>query len=342
MSKTTFRMNVEKQLTDEKIILDNDQQILLTEIDNLFNRKYFFFQTNNKTGVYVYGPPGRGKSMMMDLCFKYYQGSKIRIHFHEFLKSMNKRLTSKSSFASDSIHEVTDEWMADYKLLCFDEFHVHDIADAIIIGRFLERTIKKRHKIILTSNYEPDNLQPDPRFHERFLPTIELIKHSFTIVSLMGNQDYRYLNTTKKQTSNFYHLTDLNYLLNLSKRIDLSIQISEQAISLSNRSFNCLAKGEKVIGFNFKNLCVNTTSYIDYIELTEKWDYLLLTDIDTLSLKDNNAIQRFIWLIDILYDRHITLYTTSSHPLIELIKQQCIHIKDIERTISRLNEMQYR
>lgn len=335
-------MDVEKELMAKRIVLDTHQQDLLAKIDDLFNKKYFCFEKKRSAGIYVYGPPGRGKSMMMDLCFKYYQGSKIRIHFHEFLKDINKRLTARSSFTGDSIHEVTDEWMSNFKLLCFDEFHVHDIADAVIIGRFLERVIKKRHKIILTSNYPPDSLQPDPRFHEKFLPTINLIKKFFVISPLMGNKDYRYLNTTETKTSNFYDLSDLSTFLDSCKRIDSSLQVGEQATSLSNRNFKCFAKGNKIIGFDFKDLCLNATSYIDYIELTEKWDYLILNNINILSIKDNDAIQRFIWLIDILYDRQITLYTFSSNPLIEMIEQQCTNKKDIERTISRLNEMQYR
>lgn len=126
-------------------------------------------------GVYCYGPPGRGKSVVFDTIFHLAACTKRRIHFHEFLREIARRQRELPAQGGDSLVAATRHWLAGVELLCFDEFHVHDIADSFLIGRFLETALGLGIRIVLTSNYAPDDLLPDPQYHERFRPTIDRI-----------------------------------------------------------------------------------------------------------------------------------------------------------------------
>lgn len=142
-------------------------------------------------GVYCYGPPGRGKSVVVDTIFRLADCAKRRIHFHEFLREIASRQRAMPAHGGDSLVDATRHWLTGVDLLCFDEFHVHDIADSFLVGRFLETALGLGIRIVLTSNYASDALLPNPQYHERFRPVIDRIKRDFAIIHFDGARDYR-------------------------------------------------------------------------------------------------------------------------------------------------------
>ncbi|MDR2870004.1 MAG: cell division protein ZapE [Deferribacteraceae bacterium] len=343
-----FTQNALAQFEKRGMAANKDQVKAIQVASGLLKKQSFFLKSlalvkptarpaGSVTGIYIWGLPGRGKSSVMDACLEAYKGSKIRLHFHEFLKSFIKLLDSK-----DSLELVVDRWLAPYKLICFDEFHVHDIGDTMMVLRFLQRAIKRKHTFIFTSNYRPDQLQPDPIFHDHFLPAIKLIEHKFEVIPFTFEHDYRALNRLSDDQRLFLLSSDADAhpsILGYLRQADPSFKDEESEIKLSGRPFKVIGSGEKAVAFRFEDLCGTASSYIDYIELTNKWESLYLSDIYEEHFKHRHTMQRFTWLLDVLYDRRIKLYTTSQKPLIAML-QESPSVKDVERVVSRLYEME--
>jgi cell division protein ZapE len=332
-----FMQQALAQFAKQGLTPNQDQTKAIHAADILLKKQGFFAKNlSSFTGIYIWGLPGRGKSYVMDSCLAAYKGSKIRLHFHEFLQSFIKLLDSR-----DGLEAVVDRWLSPYKLICFDEFHVHDIGDTMMVLGFLQRAVQKKHKFIFTSNYRPDQLQPDPIFHAHFLPAIELIEHKFHVIPFTFEHDYRMLNRLSSDQRLFLpssqeaHARILGYL----RQADSSFRDEQAEIKLSGRAFQVIGSGETAVAFRFEDLCGTASSYVDYIELTNKWRSIYLSDINEENFTHRHTMQRFTWLLDVLYDRRIKLYTTSPKPLIDMIEGSP-NVKDVERVISRLYEME--
>ncbi|MCG1048544.1 MULTISPECIES: cell division protein ZapE [Mycetohabitans] len=292
-------------------------------------------------GVYCYGLPGRGKSMVVDAVFQLAPGSKRRIHFHEFLRDIHCRLV-KAPRSSDRLADVAKAWLHGVDLLCFDEFHVHDIADAFLIGRFLTTAVAEGVRIVLTSNYAPDDLLPNREYHARFAPTIDMIKRHFTIVHFDGPRDYRFSEADTAQPRFFSPLA-------LAREPLRAIFVAREGeavlqpgvVELAGRPLPVSAAGESTVWVDFDVLCMAQRSHVDYLAMADRWRWVIIDNVHATALANPDTLQRLVWLIDILYDRKCGVCIASDIAISDALNGlEGAH--DLSRTVSRLAEMQSR
>ncbi|MFT4066611.1 cell division protein ZapE [Paraburkholderia sp.] len=293
-------------------------------------------------GVYCHGLPGRGKSLVVDTLFELAQCRKRRLHFHEFLREINRRLVNAPR-GDDRLGDVSRQWLDGIELLCFDEFHVHDIADAFLMGRFLDTAIGLGIRIVLTSNYAPDDLLPDSEFHERFLPTIAQIKRCFTVIHFDGARDYRFGGEAAEVPRFFAPLdtSSQHALREIFASHEPGAPVEPSMLSAAGRPLAARAAGRALLWVDFEQLCVASRSHLDYLDLAGQWQGLIVDNLHTAALQQSHTLQRLIWLIDIFYDRKRALFIASDQPIeTALIGLEGAH--DLSRTLSRLAEMQSR
>jgi cell division protein ZapE len=267
---------------------------------------------------------------------------KRRLHFHEFLREINRRLVNEPR-GDDRLGSVSRQWLDGVELLCFDEFHVHDIADAFLMGRFLDTAISQGARIVLTSNYAPDALLPDPEFHDRFLPTIEQIKRCFTVIHFDGARDYRFGGEQAEVPRFFAPLDSSSHdaLREVFAQHESGQSVEPITLIAAGRPLTARAAGAALVWADFESLCVASRSHLDYLDLAEQWHGLILDNLRTEWLTKSHALQRLIWLIDIFYDRKRALFIASDQP-IEAALNGLEGAHDLSRTLSRLAEMQSR
>ncbi|MCC8400354.1 cell division protein ZapE [Paraburkholderia sp. MMS20-SJTN17] len=291
-------------------------------------------------GVYCHGLPGRGKSLVVDTMFELAPCRKRRLHFHEFLREMNRRLVHAPR-GDDRLGAVSRQWLDGIELLCFDEFHVHDIADTFLMGRFLDTAINLGTRIVLTSNYAPDDLLPDPEFHERFLPTVAQINRCFTVIHFDGARDYRF-GGEAAEAPRFFSPLDASSeaaLRDIFTSHEHGASLAPVRLSAAGRPLEARAAGHALLWADFEHLCVASRSHLDYLDLAEQWQGLIVDRLHTAALRQAPTLQRLVWLIDIFYDRKRALFVASDQPLeTALIGLEGAH--DLSRTLSRLAEMQ--
>jgi cell division protein ZapE len=285
-------------------------------------------------GVYLWGPVGRGKSFLMDaffLCVPLVR--KRRVHFHHFMREIHRELDELKG-TEDPIAAVAERTAKRWRLICFDEFHVSDIADAMILGRFLEQTMDRGVEFVMTSNYHPDQLYGSGLQRERFLPAIELIKSRLDVVSVDNGTDYRRLKMEKVQV---YHLDDAP----LSRIFDelKDVEDEKHPLDVEGRTIPYRKRAGGLVWFDFQTLCGGPRSYADYVDLTKRFHTIILSGVPRMSAKQSDAARRFTWLVDVLYDERIKLVLSAEAPPEELFVEG-ENSADFQRTVSRLHEMQ--
>ncbi|WP_159990734.1 cell division protein ZapE [Pelistega ratti] len=290
-------------------------------------------------GVYMWGGVGRGKSFLMDsffhtiLCEK-----KVRIHFHEFMRSVHAHL-QRISKEADPLDVVAKQISDKYQLICFDEFHVSDIADAMILYRLLSKLFENGTTFVMTSNYKPTTLYPDGLHRDRILPAIALIQEKMDILNVDTGVDYR-RRTLEQLKLYFTPITaETNQDLEKTFRSLTSYQSEQKVVMIENREIPIVAVGGDVVWFTFANLCGTARSQNDYLELANRYRTIILSDIPKLEPKDASEARRFTWLVDVLYDHKVKLIMSAqTEP--EQIYVKGVQASEFHRTVSRMIEMQ--
>jgi cell division protein ZapE len=285
-------------------------------------------------GVYLWGPVGRGKSFLMDafyLCVPLVR--KRRVHFHHFMREIHRELDELKG-TEDPIAEVAARTARRYRLVCFDEFHVSDIADAMILGRFLEKVMDAGVEFVMTSNYHPDQVYSAGLQRERFLPAIELIKSRLDVIGVDSGTDYRRLKMEQVQV---YHLEDAPLAAVFESLKD--VEEERQPLDVEGRSIPYRKRAGGVVWFDFQVLCGGPRSYADYVDLAKRFHTVLLSGVPRMSAKESDAARRFTWLVDVLYDARVKLVLSAEAPPEELFVEG-ENLADFQRTVSRLHEMQ--
>jgi cell division protein ZapE len=287
-------------------------------------------------GVYLWGPVGRGKSFLMDafyLCVPLVR--KRRVHFHPFLREIHRELDELKG-TEDPIAEVAARTARRYRLVCFDEFHVSDIADAMILGRFLEKVMDLGVEFVMTSNYHPDQLYPGGLQRERFLPAIELLKSRLDVVCVDSGTDYRRLKMERVQV---YHLGDGDAELARIFEELKDVEEERQPLHVEGRNIPYRKRAGGLVWFDFQVLCGGPRSYADYVELAKRFHTVIVSGVPRLSAKQSDAARRFTWLVDIFYDDRIKLIV-SAEAQPEALFVEGESAAEFQRTVSRLHEMQ--
>lgn len=294
--------------------------------------------------LYLHGGVGRGKSFLMDGFFLHApEERKMRVHFHRFMQRFHQRMKAREGEAG-ALEKAAADIATKCGLLCFDEFHVSDIADAMILGRLMEELLAGGVKFVLTSNYHPDGLYPNGLARERFLPAIELIKRRFTMVSLDaeggGGADYR-----MRHFDGAFFLHPLT--TKTERRLRAIFDKTACGIALppeakaGGRMLPMIARAPGIGWFSFADLCEGACGKGDYLSLADRFPMIILSGVPQLNNPQlADAARRFTWLIDILYDRRIKLILSATTPLAALYGDG--EGGESGRTISRLTEMQSR
>ncbi|WP_263142172.1 cell division protein ZapE [Pseudomonas sp. RIT-PI-AD] len=287
--------------------------------------------------LYLWGPVGRGKSFLLDGFFDAIPlRQKRRVHFHAFFRELHQRMFEQAD-TGRAMEAALELMLGDCRLLCFDEFHLHDIGDAMLISRLFKAIFERQVVLLTTSNYPPDGLLPNPLFHERFLPTIALIKERMDILSIAGDVDYRGLDDAEPDP---FHAgaylcpgsDEQRRKLGLPRRPGTA-----QDLKVGNRLLRVLSVEDKTLQFSFKHLCEGPTATMDYLALVATYDRWILEDLPRISSASSAAQQRFINLIDVLYDRRCQLFLISALPLEQALNHA--EVADISRTRSRLSQL---
>ena len=306
-----------------------------------FNHTLRQDRPHSASGLYCFGPPGRGKSLLAELFYEAVGCRRTRIHFHTFLRDVNAALVRAPKGLDDRLAYVLREWLQDVDLLWFDEFHVHDLADSFLLAGLVRYLIDREVVAILTSNYEPDKLLADPEFHERFEPTIGLLKTRFVIVPFDGTRDYRE-GQIAPRTSADARTEILALKTDDLRRIFVAFEgevIQAATVKFTLRPLSVRAVGATTVWCNFEDLCVVQRSHFDYLELAARFSRILIDRVDESCFSNPHVLQRFIWLIDIIYDRRREVHITSGRDIVTALLSSKTAIPDIHRTVSRLAEM---
>ena len=324
-------------LQDFAVRLKNYQPRPLTLLDRLLGRKF-----TAPRGLYLFGDVGRGKSMLMDLFFDAVTvAKKRRVHFHQFMLEMHERLHHlQSANAPDILPRVAKEIAAETSLLCFDEFHVGNIADAMILGRLFESLFEAGVVVVSTSNWPPDMLYKNGLQRERFLPFIGLIKKHMEIYCLNGEVDHRF-EQTQKLSRVFYPLSGENTvaLQNIFHCLTDNADPEPFVLPVQGRKLRVTHAAKGVGFFNFSELCETALGSADYLALAENLHTILIDKVSCFSVEKRNETTRFINLVDALYEAKTQLYLATETALENLAPQGELNFP-FQRTLSRLMEMQ--
>ena len=290
-------------------------------------------------GVYMFGGVGRGKSFLMDCFFNAVPiQRKTRLHFHEFMREVHRELALLQGTVNP-LDELGKRMAKRYRLLCFDEFHVADITDAMILHRLLEALFKYGVGMVTTSNFHPDGLYPNGLHRDRILPAIELLKAQTEVINVDNGTDYRRRTLEKVQ---MYH-TPLGEAADTAMDAAFT-ELAESrdespVLQIEAREIRARRKAGGVVWFDFKTLCGGPRSQNDYLELATQFHTVLLSDVPQMFVKNASEARRFTWLVDVLYDRRCKLIMSAAVAP-ELLYTEGPLAHEFPRTASRLNEMQ--
>jgi cell division protein ZapE len=291
-------------------------------------------------GLYLWGGVGRGKTLLMDLfygCLPF--EDKLRRHFHRFMASVHAEL-KKLRDREEPLDAVADKLAGQTRIVCFDEFAVTDIADAMILAGLFRALFARGVTLVATSNIEPDKLYRDGLQRQRFLPTIALIKQHAEVLHVDGPVDYRL--RVLERADVFQTPSGPAADERLAGYFD-AIAPDEGdrggALDLLGRKLAYLRSADGVIWFDFRAICDGPRSQDDYIELSRLYQTVLISNVPQLDITLENQARRFIALVDEFYDRRVKLILSAAVPVAELYRGERLR-HDFQRTRSRLEEMQ--
>lgn len=292
-------------------------------------------------GVYLWGGVGRGKSLLMDAFYAAVPVvRKTRVHFHEFMRGVHQELEAVKGVANP-LDEVGYRVARRFRLVCFDEFHVSDIADAMILHRLLQRLFDLRVGFVMTSNYAPDDLYPEGLHRDRVLPAIELLKARLDVVLVDGGQDYRL--RALEQIEAYFLGTGAVADAHMQDAFERIAECADEnpMLRIESREIRAQRRAGGVVWFDFAVLCGGPRSHNDYLEIASQFHTVLLSNVPRMSAGQASEARRFTWLVDILYDRRVKLIISAAAPPTHLYTAGALS-QEFQRTASRLVEMQSR
>jgi cell division protein ZapE len=299
-------------------------------------------------GVFLWGPVGRGKTFLMDSFFRCLPlERKRRVHFHHFMRDVHRELEALKGTANP-LDALADRIARRYRLICFDEVAVSDVADAMILGRLFTRTMDRGVVYCMTSNYHPDELYKGGLKREDFLPVIELLKERLDVIRVGGEVDYR---KRALQQVKVYH-TPLTAesdraLLEAFRKV-AEVEEEHHELDVEGRVIPYRHRAGGVVWFEFKVICGWGRSQNDYIDLAKRFHTIVVSGVPRMSVEQADAARRFTLLVDVLYDQRVKLVVSAEAAPEALLKRDAgsgdaqlqAMIFQFDRTASRLAEMQ--
>lgn len=286
----------------------------------------------------MYGGVGRGKSFLMDCFFNAVPLTrKTRLHFHEFMREVHRELADLHG-TPNPLKVLGQRIARRFRLICFDEFHVADVTDAMILHRLLDAMFEHRVSIVTTSNFHPDELYPNGLHRDRILPAIELLKQRLEVVNVDNGTDYRAQTLASVAT---YH-TPLGPEADaaMSSAFDRLAESREEdpLLHIEHRELRARRKAGGVVWFDFAELCAKPRSQNDFLEIASQFHTVLLSGVPQMPPRYASEARRFTWLVDVLYDRRVKLIVSAAVPAEQLYTDGPL-AHEFPRTVSRLHEM---
>ncbi|SMC16743.1 cell division protein ZapE [Andreprevotia lacus DSM 23236] len=333
-------------------IADEAQAAAIARLEQLWQQLVEFKRKRNRwfgksllpqpelpRGLWLWGGVGRGKSFLMDAFFAglpYIR--KKRLHFHHFMQEIHTELR-KQAGSDDPLARVAEKWARSVRVLCFDEFHVSDIADAMILGRLMEQLFERGVVLVATSNYAPDHLYPNGLQRENFLPTIALLKAKMDVLTVDGGKDYRLRTLTAART--FLSPLSADHKPELTRLFDAIAtgRNESKSLQIEGRKVAAVRHAPGVVWFDFNVICGDGRGQADYLALARRYHTVIVAGVPRLTAAQSNLARRFTWLVDVFYDHRVKLILTADAPA-EQLYTEGQQASEFFRTASRLTEMQ--
>ena len=327
--------------------INPNQLDLIEELTNFYNLNFkksllkkIFSNKNSKPGFYLLGDVGVGKTMILNFFYDNFDLSKQRLHFNEFMIGFHDFVfKNKENKQENIIDKFVKKLKKKYKLIYFDEFQVTNIVDAMILGNLFKKIFDEDIKVLFSSNTKINDLYKDGLQRDQFLPFIKIIKNRCHQKKLSIEEDYR-KSQNKINDRFFYPLNEsTNFKVNkYFRKLTKDLTMKEKVLNIKGRKFIINNYYEGVARFDFKDLCAKNIGAEDYIKIAESCNFMVIENIPNFNNDNSNHQQRFITLIDILYEKNITLLVSSKSQL-DLITSSK-NLKDaFKRTISRIYEL---
>ena len=352
-SPLTPKQRYEADLHRTGFVRDRAQEKAVAALDLLYQhlrqppaapwwRQWFTQAAPPLKGVYLWGSVGRGKTYLMDCFFECLPfAEKRRLHFHRFMRMVHERLKALPD-QEDPLTIVARDFSERTRVLCFDEFFVADIADAMLLGGLLQRLFNDGVTLVATSNLAPDSLYKDGLQRERFVPAIRALKQHTHVLNMDGDHDYRLRHLEKTR---LYYVpagaaADA-HLGEFFEQLSGGAQASQQPLAVNGREIPVKQHADGVVWFRFADICAGPRSQTDYIEIARAYHTVLISDIPALTAEREDQARRFVALVDEFYDRRVKLAASAAVPLDQLYTGKRLGF-EFQRTASRLIEMQSR
>lgn len=332
-----------------ELTFDPAQQALAAELEACFRglrreHRRWLRKPRRVPGLYIHGGVGRGKTLLMDLFADALSRAGIavlRIHFHRFMDRVHRELKRRGG-GRDPLTDVAADLAAETRVLCFDEFHVADIADAMILGELLEGLFARRLTLVATSNTAPDELYAGGLQRERFLPAIDRLKHHCRVIGMSDGEDFRLRELTRHPV--YYTPLDEDADKALEREftaLSPGEAVSTAALRVRGRTLEPVRRAGSVAWFTFAELCDGPRASGDYIDLARRFSTLVVSGVPVMGDDHDNAARRFIHLVDECYDRCVKLVVSAAAEPEALYTGKRL-AGPFARTSSRLVEMQTR
>jgi len=319
---------------------------VIKKIQNFYKKNFklsflnFILKQSLKKGFYLYGGVGVGKTMILNFFFNQINEKKQRLHFNEFMLNFHDFVHERKNKNTDNVIDLfVKDLKSKFDIIYFDEFQVTNIVDAMILGRLFEKIFNAKLKIILTSNTKISELYKDGLQRDQFKPFIKIMEKQSIEHELSIDDDYRKNLENEKQNFFFPLNQETNFRINkFFRTITKNKKVSVKTLNIKGRKFEINNFYEGIIRFNFKELCDQNLGAEDYLEIAKISKYIVIENIPQFNDINSNQQQRFITLIDVIYDKNIPMAVTANHGLDNFSSSQSLE-KTFKRTISRLYEL---
>ena len=341
-------------LSTEGLIGDASQLVIVEELSKLQQSLYAKESLYNQIikqigfpkkqlpikGIYLWGNVGRGKTFLMDLFFNTLDiKKKKRIHFHRMMSEVHAHL-QKVNNIEDPIIKIVKSMAKNTRVLCFDEFFVRDIGDAMILGKLLDGFFMHGITLVTTSNIIPSELYKDGLQREQFLPAIKLLEQNTDIIQIKDGPDYR-LRLLENAGTFFLakHKETHKKIEQYCNKMVTNGNQNNKKLEILGRQIQTICLGQGVVWFAFKDICHNPRGTQDYIEIARQFQTVIISDLPIFTEDENNLARRFISLVDEFYDHRVNLILSAEENIENIYQGKKLH-SEFKRTISRLIEMQ--
>ena len=336
-----------KHCKKNNLEVNSNQVNLIEELNHFYNLNFnksflkkIFSKQNSKPGFYLQGDVGVGKTMILNFFYENVKFTKQRSHFNEFMISFHNFVFQyKKEKKENIINKFVNKIKKKYELIYLDEFQITNIVDAMILGNLFKRMFDENIKVLFSSNVKINELYKDGLQRDQFLPFIKVMKNKCYQQKLSIEEDYRKSQKNKNERFLYPLNETTNFKVNkYFRKITKNITINDKVLTIKGRKFNIKNFYDGMTRFDFKDLCAKNIGAEDYIKIAESCSFIVIENIPNFNNNNSNQQQRFVTLIDILYEKNIPLMITSKSQLNMITSSK--NLKDVfKRTISRLYEL---